>query len=171
MGFAFLALLSLGMITWAIISVEQKVAAGKFNNATLYSFVIFCSLFLFILASVCINLRSIYVSESSVNYNYFLFPFGKRVLKTSKLDGYTIVKEKRKAFGGPSDAPVFMSLSDTEAIWLFEKGKLKLRISSMLYTNYDEVKSEMMNLNRIEVDTTSSLSQLLFMLRLKRLSK
>ncbi len=77
--------------------------------------------------------------------------------------------EKRKSVVGALNIPILFSFPDKEAVWIFTDKKFHFRISSMIYENYQEMKISLQDINELNVKIDTSMEQLLFMTRLKKL--
>ena len=77
--------------------------------------------------------------------------------------------EKRQSVIGVSNFPVLINFSDKEALWLFVNKKFRIRISSIIYKNYQEVKTALNDIDKLDIKIETSFDQLLFITRLKKL--
>jgi len=159
-------LISAGMLIWSSVAFVGKYNTGKEN--IIIPFIIFSMLLLTILFLSITNMKDISISSRIIKYRYTLFPFATFIINIENVDGYTTVMEKRSTTFGAANVPIVVNLSDKEAIWLFSNGRLRLRLSSMVYKNYDTLKNSLIDVPRLDIDANNSIAQLLFMIRLKR---
>ena len=168
---SLLTALSIGMIFWSVITIYKKYQLGTLDLGVVISGLIFTSLFVSILAITFNGLKSITISDEYLEYHYTLFPFRKIVIQKSKFDGYVVVMEKRQTVMNTSDVPFLVDLSDKQAVWLFKDGRLSLRLSTMIYKNYDELKKELNDLTELNIEIRTSFEQLFYFVGLKRVNK
>lgn len=163
----FLVFLSVGMLTWTAQVYISKLNSGK--EGLIFPFLAFASMFLVMLIVGFTCLKNITISDQHIEYSYTLFPFRKIRIAKQNLDGFATVMEKRNTVVGVSDVPVPISFSDKEAVWLFSSGRVCLRIPSMFYENYDELKKGVQDVSALDAQADNSLVQLLYLTRLKKI--
>lgn len=175
LGIALLLCMSVGMLIWIglrVVDLSQvNAAAGKSIFSWLVPGLALTALFSILFYKAIINLKIIEVDDHSITYRYLFFPFQTFVFEKTELDGQTFVLEKRNGVVGSSGYYTPISFSPKEAVWIFRNRKLTLRVSSIVYRNYDELKSALSNVRHLDVEISDSFSQALHIFGLTKLEK
>ena len=167
LGMVLVTIISIGMIVWSIQAFYEKYSSGK--SHIIFPFFVLVTLLMTLLILVITNTKSVKITDHYIKFRYAFLPFITTKIQRKDIDGYTTVMEKRNTVISASGAPVPVSFSDKEAIWIFTNGKLKLRLSSIFYKNYDDLKNGLNNLDRIKVKADNSFVQLLYMTGLRKI--
>ncbi len=166
-GLLALSIIFVSVISWMVILFYEKYHFG--TSIVIFPFLVLTTLLLTVLILVFRSLKNISITENWIEYSYTLFPFQTFRLDRHDIDGIAVVMEKRKSVVGALNIPILFSFPDKEAVWIFTDKKFHFRISSMIYENYQEMKISLQDINELNVKIDTSMEQLLFMTRLKKL--